>query len=89
MKFSQLKEKVLNDPETKKAYENIEGEYEAMRALHLARIESGLSQVELASASNVPQKTISKIESGSVNTTVNTLAKIARGLGKTIKIEFV
>lgn len=89
MEFKELKKKLLEDPATAQAYQESEGEYQAMRALQLARIEEGITQQELSKAAQVPQKTISKIESGSVNTTVNTLAKIARGLGKHIKIEFV
>ena len=60
-----------------------------MRAVYLARKERGITQQELSLLTHIPQKTISKIESGNVNTSVNTLAKIAKGMEKSLKIEFV
>jgi len=80
---------LMKNPDFKQAWDATEGEYQAMRALMIARQETGISQKELSSKSNVPQKTISMIEGGNTNTTVNTLAKIAKGLGRELKIEFV
>lgn len=44
MKFDELKAQVLSDPETKRAYDEMEGEYEAMRALHAAKAEAKKSK---------------------------------------------
>ena len=44
------------------------------------RREIGLSQVQLAEASGIPQSTISRIEQGRANPTVSTLTALARAL---------
>lgn len=81
-------EQQLEDPEFAEAWREGEGEYQAMRALVLARVESGLSQRELSDRAGVPQKTISLIETADTNTTVRTLSKLARGMGKVLRISF-
>lgn len=80
--------KQMEDPEFAEAWHEGEGEYQAMRALVLARTEAGLTQRELSEAAGVPQKTISLIETADTNTTVATLAKLARGMGKVLTISF-
>jgi DNA-binding XRE family transcriptional regulator len=89
MKYRDLLNEMMLDPEFRTARKELEGEYQAMRAVYVARSEQGLTQKELAAAAKVPQKTISLIETGNSNTTVNTLAKLARACGNTLKIEFV
>lgn len=78
----------LRDPEFREAWMDGEGEYQAQRALIEARAASGLSQRELSRRSGVPQKTISLIETADTNTTVETLGKLARGMGKVLAIRF-
>ncbi|MBS5449918.1 MAG: helix-turn-helix transcriptional regulator [Coriobacteriia bacterium] len=78
----------LQDPEFSAVWREGEGEYQAMRALVRAREEAGLSQRGLSELSGVPQKTISLIESAGTNTTVETLAKLARGMGRVLTIRF-
>ena len=80
---------LMKSSDFKQAWDASEGEYQAMRAIMIARKETGITQKELSDKSSVTQKTISLIESGNTNTTVNTLAKIAKGLGRELRIEFV
>lgn len=89
MNIEEYKAERMNDLAFREAYEAAEGEYQAMRAVYLARKDKGMTQKELSAATHIPQKTISNIETGAVNTSVNMLAKIAQGLGKELKIEFV
>ncbi|MCC4380074.1 helix-turn-helix domain-containing protein, partial [Limosilactobacillus reuteri] len=56
-------------------------------ALTKVRKESGLSQRDLATVSDVPQSTIARIESGA-NTSIDTLTKIANALGKRLTVNF-
>ena len=51
-----------------------------------ARNEVGLTQKELALKAGVTQANISKIEQGSSHPTIDTLVKIADGLGKKLVI---
>lgn len=46
----------------------------------------GLTQEKLAHLSNVPRTTITKIESGSRNTTLETLMLLAHAMGKQIEL---
>lgn len=77
----------LQDPQFKKEFENETTKLESAVALTKVRKESGLSQRDLASVSNVPQSTIARIESGA-NTSIDTLTKIANALGKRLTVSF-
>ena len=52
-----------------------------------AREQTGLSQLELAQRTGIPQPTISRIERAATNPTVETLAQLARGLGCELRVE--
>ena len=57
-------------------------EYEAIRAEIAARLACNMTQKELAERTGIRQSNISRIESGADSPTVDTLARIAAGLGK-------
>ena len=77
------------DPEFAAEYEALQPEYEAIRAVIGARIESHMTQKQLAEKTGIRQSNISRIENGTSSPTVETLAGIAAGMGKKLKIEFV
>ena len=52
--------------------------------LKVARVEAGLSQVDLAAAVGVTRQTIGNIEAGSYNPTLNLCIAICEVLGKTL-----
>ena len=70
-----------------KEFENETTKLESAIALTKVRKESGLSQRDLATVSDVPQSTIARIESGA-NTSIDTLTKIANALGKRLTVNF-
>lgn len=72
---------VITDPEWKAAYEAADATREAARALIRARHAAGLTQTELARRSGTAQAVISRIECGAVSPSLDTLTKIAKGLG--------
>lgn len=76
-----IKQYVMSDPEWRVAYEEADATREAARALARARREAGLSQAELAELSGTAQAVISRIECGVVSPSLDTLSKIAKGLG--------
>ena len=82
-------QKQLQDPDFAAEYEKLRPEYEAIRAVIGARLESKLTQKELAEKTGIRQSNISRIENGTSSPTVDTLARLAAGMGKTLKIEFV
>ena len=79
----------LKDPEFAAEYEAMRPEYEAIRAMISARRECHMTQQELAERTGIRQSNISRIESGNSSPTIDTLARIAAGLGKQLKIEFL
>ena len=67
----------LNDPEFAQAWADSEDEYNFRLALIDARQNCGMTQADLA------RKT------GDTNPTLGTLHRLARGMGKRLKVEFV
>lgn len=87
--FQNYLNKQLEDPEFAAEYEAMRPEYEAIRAVISARLESHMTQKELAQRTGIRQSNISRIENGTSSPTIDTLARIAEGLGKQLKIDFV
>ena len=79
----------LENPEFEKEWKASEEEYQVSRAVIKARLERGMTQTELAKASGVDQRVISRVETGETLPTVRTLGKIAHGLGDSLVIKFV
>jgi DNA-binding XRE family transcriptional regulator len=78
----------MQNPEIKAEYDALAPEYEIKKQLIEARIAGNLTQKELAERIGVKQSNISRLESGSYNPSVEFLQKIAKGLGKELRIEF-
>ena len=81
-------DKQLADPAFAEEYEKQRPEYEAIRAMIAARLDSNMTQKELAEKTGIRQSNLSRIENGTCSPTVETLSRIAAGLGKQLKIEF-
>lgn len=82
-----LKEQ-LKDRAFAAEYESMRPEYEAIRAIIAARLESNMTQKELAEKTGIQQSNISRIENGTSSPTIDTLSRLAAGMGKKLKIEF-
>ncbi len=83
-------EEVFQDftPEQEKIAETEMRYYDVVLELKKLRNKLGLTQAELAQKALLPRTTISKIESGSYNPTLNTLMSIAAALNKKLRIQF-
>lgn len=77
-----------NGIETGIVYE-MELEETVGEALICARLEAGMTQKQLAEMTGISQGDISKIERGLGNPSLNTLKRLAKGMGKRLKIEFI
>ncbi len=82
-------EKELKDEEFKKEWEALEPEYQVIESILKSRKEKNISQQKLSALTGITQSDISKIENGSYNPSLNTLKRIARGLGCKLSIRFV
>ena len=60
--------------------------YDLLIKFRTARKEKGISQEELAEKANINRTTLSKIESGIRNATLETLMRIASALGMDLKL---
>ncbi len=89
MRYSEIKEKYLKDPETLRAYEEMEPEYQLIYAIVESRREKNISQQELANMTGIDRSDISKMENGNANPSLKTIKRIAEGLGKRVEIRFV
>jgi predicted transcriptional regulator len=79
----------MKDPEFAAEYKSLQPEKEYIRAILAARMELGLTQVELAQRCGIRQSNISRIENGTVSPSIATLQKIAAGMGKRLQIKFI
>ena len=81
-------QKQMKDSEFAAEYDRTRPEFEVMRAIISARIECNMTQKELAEKTGIRQSNISRIENGASSPTVETLQRLADGMGKKLRIEF-
>ena len=84
--WKDIKKELMKDPEVKAEYDRLEPEYALAASLIQARIDSKLTQEELAKQAGVSQVIIARLESGTSNPTFATLKKVAGVLGKELKL---
>lgn len=90
--MSEFKEFVndqLKNPEFKKEYDNLEPEFDVIRAMINARNSQHLTQKQLAEKTGINQADISKLENGTRNPTLKLLKRLADGMGMDLKVSFV
>ena len=87
--FNEYLKEQMKDPEFKQEYDALEPEFAIIQALIDARKASGLTQKQLAEITGIAQADISKLENGNANPSLRTLQRLASGMGKALKIEFV
>lgn len=86
--FKKYLDTQLQDSEFLAEYEKTRTEFEVMRAVIRARLESKLTQKELSEKTGIRQSNISRIERGATIPNISTLKTLAKGLGKELHIEF-
>lgn len=82
-----LKEEMEN-PEFKKEWDNLEVEFQIIKAMIDGRNENHLTQRKLSDMTGIAQGDISKIENGNANPSIKTLDRLADALGKKLKVTF-
>ena len=84
-----LTEELMQDSQFREEYEKIQPEMDIKRALMQARIQSGMTQVQLSEASGISQADISRLENGTRNPSLGLLKRLADAMNTTLKIEFI
>lgn len=85
--FTEIKEELLCDPETKKAYDELEFEFEIIKAIIRVRAQKNLTQRGLARKIGVAQSALARFESGRTNPTLSFLKKVTHGLGLKLTVK--
>ena len=93
MEYSELKAKLLSDPATKTAYDEIEPEFSLLRQMLKARQEAGLTQADVAERMGTKPPAITRLESslgsGKHSPSLATLQKYAQAVGCKLQVQFV
>ena len=85
--WSDLRKKWMKNQKFKKAYEELQPEYAIIHAIIKKRIESKMSQKDLAKKLGTKQSAISRLESGKYNPTLSFLKKLSTTLGGKLEIK--
>lgn len=86
VKFEDYKKSLFKDEGILKMYKQMEPEYELISAVINYRISMNMSQKDLAKQVGTKQSAISRFESGKSNPSLQFMQKIARGLGRDLRI---
>ena len=78
--YTKIKEQLLKDKTTNKAYQELDGEFMLIKSIIEKRLAKGLTQAELAHKIGTKQSSIARLESGSYNPSLIFLGKIAKAL---------
>jgi ribosome-binding protein aMBF1 (putative translation factor) len=89
IKFKKYKEELLESPDIKEKYDELEEEYNLVEEILRKRIERNMTQKDLARKIGTKQSAIARLESGKYNPTVKFLKKVAKALDSKLRIEFV
>jgi len=81
-------EKQLKNPEIRAEWDALEPEFAIIQAIIDARKTAGLTQKELSERAGIALGDISRLENGNANPSLNTLKRLAKGMGMALKIEF-
>jgi transcriptional regulator with XRE-family HTH domain len=84
IRYEDIKEQLLADPEVRQAYEDMEPAHQLARL----RIMRGLTQTELAARLGTKQPSIARLESGKTEPTLSLLRRAAEALDCHMVITF-
>ena len=74
-KYDDFLAEQLQDEEFKKEYDNLQPEFDVIRAIVDARVSQNLTQKQLAERSGINQADISKLENGTRNPSINQIGR--------------
>ena len=80
------KKKVLSDPKVKKAYDDLEPEFQVASQMIEARLKKKMSQQKLARKVGTGQAVISRLEGMNAHPSLSLLSRVAHALGTKIQI---
>jgi DNA-binding XRE family transcriptional regulator len=87
--FDEIKREILSDPEVKQTYDELDCYYQAAALLLKMPAKVELTQGELAKLIGTKQASISRIERGNQNVSLEMLQKIATATGHRLKLDII
>ena len=84
--FNSMLDEQMDDPEFATVFEAEIERLNAAVAVSRAREEARLTQEQLAGRSGVSRVTINRIERGKLNPSMKTLSRLARAMGKQVRV---
>ena len=87
--YTEFKKQALKDPKVKKAYDELQPDYDIIQALIDARKSQHMTQNDLAKITGITQADISRIENGTRNPSLEMIKRLAAGMGMRLKLEFI
>ena len=84
--YKEFKKKLLSDPKVKKAYDDLESEYQIACQIIEARLKRKMTQEELAKRVGTGQAVISRLEGMNAKPSLSLLKRIASALDTKIRI---
>ncbi len=88
MKLKQLVAELEQSPEFRAAYQESEPEHEIARQILRIRLETGMTQKELAAKAGTRQAVISRLENGVSHPSISLLKRLADALGAKLNVQF-
>ena len=87
--FRETLNQQLKNPEFKEEWDELEPEYQIIKAMLSSRAEKSMTQKQLGDITGISQADISRLENGNANPSLRTLVRLADGMGMKLKLEFV
>src|SRR3990167_918705 len=88
MKWEEYEKILMKRPGFKEAQKTTKLEYEIARVLIKARLEKGLTQVEIAKRMNTKQSVISRVENARTMPSLAFLKRLAQVLNASLEVQF-
>jgi transcriptional regulator with XRE-family HTH domain len=89
MNWREHKKLLMENPEFKKEFDNLEPEYKFAANLIRLRLAKGFTQEDLARVLNTKQESIARLESGGSLPSLSTMKKIASALEADLEINLL
>ena len=87
--YSTFKQELLQNPEDKKEYDQLEPEFNIIQAMIDARKRENITQKVLSERTGITHADISRIENGTRNPSLEMVKRLAKGLGMQLKLELI
>jgi ribosome-binding protein aMBF1 (putative translation factor) len=89
IKLSELKKEWIKDPDIEKHYKDLKPEFEMAREFIRARVNSNMTQSDVAKKMKTTQSVIARLESGKAVPTMKTIGRFAKAVGMNFEFHFV